>query len=50
MTVTREDMRQALLLAAPVMMAYVSIGIPCGVMEAQVGFTPLMAFLFSASY
>ena len=50
MAMTREDVRQALLLAAPVMLAYVSIGIPCGVMEAQVGFTPLMAFLFSASY
>lgn len=50
MSATRDNVRQALLLAAPVMLAYVSIGIPCGVMEAQVGFTPLMAFLFSASY
>ena len=48
--VTRAEVRQALLLAAPVMLAYVSIGIPCGVMEAQVGFTPLMAFLFSCTY
>lgn len=49
-TAARDKARQALLLAAPVMLAYVSIGIPCGVMEAQVGFTPLMALLFSASY
>ena len=48
--VTRAEVRQALLSAAPVMLAYVSIGIPCGVMEAQVGFTPLMAFLFSCTY
>ena len=45
-----QDVRQALSLAAPVMLAYASIGVPCGVMEAQVGFTPLMAFLFSATY
>ena len=48
--VTRAEVRQALLSAVPVMLAYVSIGIPCGVMEAQVGFTPLMAFLFSCTY
>ena len=47
---TRERLRRALGLAAPVMLAYVSIGIPCGVMEAEVGFTPLLAFLFSATY
>lgn len=46
----RSDLRQALMLAAPVMLAYVSIGIPCGVMEAEVGFTPLQALLFSATY
>ena len=45
-----QDLRTCLALAAPVMLAYVSIGIPCGVMEAQVGLTPLMALLFSATY
>ena len=45
-----QDLRQCLALAAPVMLAYISIGIPCGVMEAQIGLTPLMAFLFSATY
>lgn len=45
-----QDLRTCLALAAPVMLAYMSIGIPCGVMEAQAGFTPLMAFLFSATY
>lgn len=45
-----QDLRQCLSLAAPVMLAYVSIGIPCGVMEAQTGLSPLVAFLFSATY
>lgn len=47
---SRDVIWQGLGLALPVMLAYLSIGIPCGVMEAQVGFTPLMAFLFSATY
>lgn len=45
-----QDLRTCLALAFPVMLAYVSIGIPCGVMEAQTGLTPLMALLFSATY
>ncbi|MBR3314012.1 MAG: AzlC family ABC transporter permease [Atopobiaceae bacterium] len=45
-----QDLRTCLALAFPVMLAYVSIGIPCGVMEAQMGLTPLMALLFSATY
>lgn len=32
------------------MLGYVTIGIPCGVMEAEVGLTPLMAFLLSATF
>ena len=36
--------------ALPVMLGYVTIGIPCGVMEAEVGLSPLMAFLLSASF
>ncbi len=45
-----QDLRTCLVLAAPVMLAYVSIGIPCGVIEAQAGLTPLMALLLSATY
>lgn len=47
---SRDDIASRVALALPVMVAYVSIGIPCGVMEAQIGFSPLMAFLFSATY
>ena len=36
--------------ALPVMLGYVTIGIPCGVMEAEVGLSPLLAFLLSASF
>ena len=46
----RERLHEAIALASPVMLAYISIGIPCGVMEAEVGFTPLLAFLVSATY
>lgn len=46
----RPAVRQALSAALPVMLGYVTIGIPCGVMEAEVGLTPLMAFLLSATF
>ena len=32
------------------MLAYLSIGVPCGVMESMTGFSPLMAFFLSATY
>lgn len=46
----RTSVGPALSAALPVMLGYVTIGIPCGVMEAEVGLSPLMAFLLSASF
>lgn len=46
----RSSLRSALSAALPIMLGYVSIGIPCGVLEAEVGLNPLMAFLVSASF
>lgn len=43
-------MRAALAAALPVMLGYVAIGIPCGVMAAEVGLSPLVAFLLSATF
>lgn len=37
-------------LAWPVMLTYVAVGIPCGVLEAQAGMEPWMAFALSATY
>ncbi len=37
-------------LAAPVMLGYVAIGVPCGILEYQVGLTPAMCFILSASF
>lgn len=36
--------------ALPVMLAYLVIGVPCGVLEAQIGFGPLLAFAFSSTF
>lgn len=36
--------------AAPVMLAYVAIGLPCGIMENKAGLTPWMVFLLSAGF
>lgn len=47
---TREDISVALPVALPIMLGYVAIGIPCGVMAAEVGVSPLMAFLVSATF
>ncbi len=42
--------RRALPYAAPIMAGYVAIGIPCGILEAEVGIAPWMAFVFSATF
>ena len=47
---TREDISVALPVALPIMLGYVAIGIPCGVMAAEVGVSPLMALLVSATF
>lgn len=36
--------------AVPVMLGYVVIGLPCGLMESSLGFTPLMCFVVSATF
>lgn len=47
---SRADVRAALSAALPVMLGYVAIGIPCGVMSAEVGLSPAVAFLLSATF
>lgn len=44
------DIRAALPAALPVMLGYVAIGVPCGVMAAEIGLSPLVAFLVSATF
>jgi 4-azaleucine resistance transporter AzlC len=41
---------QALSAALPVMAGYVAIGIPCGILESQIGMDALMAFVMSATF
>lgn len=36
--------------ALPVMLAYVGIGLPCGIMESQIGYSWLMAFVMSMTF
>lgn len=48
--VAHKDVRAALAAALPVMLGYIAIGIPCGVMAAEVGLSPLVAFLLSATF
>ena len=45
-----EDLRAALPVALPVMLGYVAIGIPCGVLSAEAGVSAPWAFLISATY
>ena len=47
---TRADLSAALRAALPVMLGYVTIGIPCGVMAAEVGLGPPAAFLLSSTF
>lgn len=44
------DVRSALVAALPVMLGYLTIGIPCGVMEAEAGIGPVWAFVVSATF
>lgn len=48
--VSRDAVRAALPAALPIMLGYVAIGIPCGVMAAEVGVSPVAAFLLSATF
>lgn len=41
--------KHAFAAAVPIMAGYVGIGIPCGIMESQIGMNALMAFVMSAT-
>lgn len=47
---TRNDIQVSLKAALPVMLGYIAIGIPCGVMEREVGIGPLGVFLVSSTF
>lgn len=42
--------REVLAFAWPVMLSYVAVGMPCGVLAAKAGMTPFMAGVLSATY
>ena len=43
---SRAEIKDALITAFPIMAGYVGIGLPCGIMEQQIGLEPWQAFLF----
>lgn len=43
-------LKRALPVALPIMLGYVVIGVPAGILEAEIGLTPWMAFMLSATY
>ena len=45
-----DSVKSALSAAAPVMAGYVAIGLPCGIMESQIGLNALMAFVVSVTF
>lgn len=47
---TRKDIQEALKAAFPIMLGYVAIGIPCGVMENEIGIGPFFAFFISCTF
>lgn len=46
----RDTARGVLLVAWPVMLSYVAVGLPCGVLAAKAGMTPLMNFVLALTY
>lgn len=46
----KEAIAQAFKAALPVMAGYVGIGIPCGIMEQQIGMDAFMAFVLSMTF
>ena len=46
----RVDPRRALSAAFPIMLGYVAIGIPCGLLEGEVGIAPIFCFLISVTF
>lgn len=47
---TRHVLAASLRAAVPVMLGYVVIGLPCGLMEDSIGFSPLQCFLLSSTF
>lgn len=47
---TRTEILDALKTAFPIMAGYVAIGLPCGIMEQQIGMDALQAFLLSCLF
>lgn len=50
MITMREDIRAAFSAAVPIMLGYVAIGIPCGILEDSIGLDVAQVFLFSALF
>ena len=46
----RENIRAALKAAVPIMLGYVAIGIPCGILSASIGLNALQVFLMCALF
>ncbi len=46
----QSTLRRVLLVAWPVMLSYVAVGLACGVLEGKVGMEPWMAFVLGATY
>ena len=47
---TKTTAREVLAAAWPVMLSYVAVGLPCGVLAAKAGMTPLMNFVLGFSF
>lgn len=43
--VSRDDIKAAFSAAVPIMLGYVAIGIPCGILSVTIGLNPLQVFL-----
>lgn len=48
--ITRDHIRQSFQAAIPIMLGYVAIGIPCGILCGSIGLNALQVFLFSALF
>ena len=46
----RNDIQPAFSAALPIMLGYIAIGIPCGILENSIGLDALQVFLFSALF
>lgn len=42
-----EEVKKAFLCALPIVLGYVSIGVPCGILSASIGLDPLQVFILS---